>query len=87
MNLLNLIKRANKAFINLSNLTTLTIDAESIGENAFTGSTSLTSVTLSNRVTTIQDTAFVNCNNLTEIISNSAHYTVENKVLYDSAKT
>lgn len=77
----------NRAFSNLSNLTTLTIDAESIGENAFTGSASLTSVTLSNRVTTIQDTAFIYCNNLTEIISNSAHYTVENKVLYDSAKT
>ncbi|MCI5714343.1 MAG: leucine-rich repeat domain-containing protein, partial [Firmicutes bacterium] len=41
----------------------------------------------SNRVTTIQDTAFIYCKNLTEIISNSAHYTVENKVLYDSAKT
>lgn len=78
---------ANRAFSNLSNLTTLTIDAESIGENAFTGSASLTSVTFSNRVTTIQDTAFINCDNLTEIISNSAHYTVENKVLYDSAKT
>lgn len=78
---------ANRAFSNLSNLTTLTIDAESVGENAFTGSASLTSVTLSNRVTTIQDTAFINCYNLTDIISNSTHYTVDNKVLYDSAKT
>ena len=58
---------------------------QTIGENAFLGCTSLTSITIGMNVTTIEESAFNDCTSLTSfsVDANNTHYSINNDVLYN----
>ena len=81
---------AEDFYINDKLLTDVKItSADSIKQRAFESCKSLTSVTIGNNVTFIDDLAFLTCRDLTEIIvlSNNKNFTSDNGVLFNKDKT
>ena len=81
---------AEDFYINDKLLTDVKItSADSIKQRAFESCKSLTSVTIGNNVTYIDDLAFLTCRDLTEIIvlSNNKNFTSDNGVLFNKDKT
>ena len=65
------------------------ISGTSIGEDAFEGCDSLTSVNVPSSVTSIDDWVFYNCRSLASITvdANNSHYSSQDGILYNKAKT
>lgn len=58
-----------------------------IGDYAFDGCKSLTSITIPNSVAKIGEWAFVDCESLTSITASGTNYTFEDGVLFNNNKT